>query len=64
MHFSALIQRTEKAVNWAKTETSEICRIVLTRMIMQDRLNVSGNEREYLAIDDLLDEILKQTERS
>jgi len=41
MHFSALIQRTEKAVNQAKTDSYEIYRFVLTWMIMQDRLNLS-----------------------
>ena len=54
MHFSALIQRTEKAINRAKIERYEICQTVLTWMIMQDRLFL--NEEIHLDTEHMSDD--------
>ena len=54
MHFSALIQHTEKAVNRAQNERYEICQTVLTWMIMQDRLFL--NEEIHLDTEHMFDD--------
>jgi hypothetical protein len=45
MHFIATQWRTKEAVNQAISFDSTFRFSVLTRMIMQDRLNVSGKDK-------------------
>jgi hypothetical protein len=45
IHFNALLQHTEKAINRAKSVYTKIFCCVLTRMIMQDRLSLSEEIR-------------------